>query len=331
MDGPRGVCERTTHKGVGVIKYRPMELSLATPRLDDLTYQPVLCQLLRGFLESPQIIPHLMITGPPGIGKRTAVLAWMVQYDERWGSVTQLEMPRLPTRRNLVVRFTRGLYTMGIRVSSWDLHMHHILGAILEEQLLPKMDTGQSQRLVVILWDADWLSPAAQALLRSSISHMHHVSFWFISEMPQQLPTLQRECLVFRCPASVPPVPFELPVGIYDIEGSIREVVQSMLRPEQWQTTTHAHDNVRTLRKCVYLWFSTGWQPQLILRELTRAVLTLPISKKDALNIAVLTSQRQRLGNKCFVHWESFLMQILASLPWTKHPVPAPLGPSPSG
>ncbi|VFJ13792.1 replication factor C small subunit [Candidatus Nitrosocosmicus franklandus] len=157
-----------------VEKYRPT-------RLDQIINQKEIVQGLENLLKKPNELPHLLFTGPAGIGKTTTALCLARQIlGENWKRDT-LE---------LNASDERGIKMVRERVKEFASIM----------KLSLKQDIDEKPFKIIILDEADEMTSEAQTALRRIIEDSAKTTrFIFICNyLSQIIEPIQSRCVIFR-------------------------------------------------------------------------------------------------------------------------------------
>lgn len=181
-----------------IIKGMPWVERFRPRNLDDIISHRQTVATLKEFIKKKQL-PHLLLYGPPGTGKTSIVMACA---REIYGSNYSLMVLEINASEE------RGIETVRNKIKDF----------IMTKGVFLDKDT--SAYKLVILDEADAMTPDAQAMLRSVIErHTINVRFCIICNFIKKInPAIQSRCTTFKFS----------PLASADISNRLREICTEM-------------------------------------------------------------------------------------------------------
>ena len=146
-----------------VDKHRPATLG-------ELSYHPSTTARLQSLAASPSL-PHLLVYGPPGAGKKTRIMALLREIFGPAASKLKLDKRTFTTPTNKTVEINMVASNFHVELSPGDagLNDRFVVQQVIREMASHKVIGTTADYKVVVLTEVDRLTRQAQAALRRTM------------------------------------------------------------------------------------------------------------------------------------------------------------------
>lgn len=188
-----------------VDKYRPKSLQTVSHN-DDLT------NLLQSLSHQPRDLPHLLLYGPNGSGKKTRCMSLLASIFGSGVYRMKIDVRQFvtPSRRKLDLNVVSSAYHLEITPSDMGINDRIVIQELLKEVAqMEQVDfqdsaDGLSHRYkCVVINEADSLTRDAQAALRRTMEkYSRNIRLIMVCDsMSSIISPIKSRCLMVRCPA----------------------------------------------------------------------------------------------------------------------------------
>lgn len=188
-----------------VDKYRPKSLQTLSHN-DDLT------NLLQSLSHQPRDLPHLLLYGPNGSGKKTRCMSLLASIFGSGVYRMKIDVRQFvtPSRRKLDLNVVSSAYHLEITPSDMGINDRIVIQELLKEVAqMEQVDfqdsaDGLSHRFkCVVINEADSLTRDAQAALRRTMEkYSRNIRLIMVCDsMSSIISPIKSRCLMVRCPA----------------------------------------------------------------------------------------------------------------------------------
>lgn len=188
-----------------VDKYRPKSLQTLSHN-DDLT------NLLQSLSHQPRDLPHLLLYGPNGSGKKTRCMSLLASIFGSGVYRMKIDVRQFvtPSRRKLDLNVVSSAYHLEITPSDMGINDRIVIQELLKEVAqMEQVDfqdsaDGLSHRYkCVVINEADSLTRDAQAALRRTMEkYSRNIRLIMVCDsMSSIISPIKSRCLMVRCPA----------------------------------------------------------------------------------------------------------------------------------
>lgn len=188
-----------------VDKYRPKSLQTLSHN-DDLT------NLLQSLSHQPRDLPHLLLYGPNGSGKKTRCMSLLASIFGSGVLRMKIDVRQFvtPSRRKLDLNVVSSAYHLEITPSDMGINDRIVIQELLKEVAqMEQVDfqdsaDGLSHRFkCVVINEADSLTRDAQAALRRTMEkYSRNIRLIMVCDsMSSIISPIKSRCLMVRCPA----------------------------------------------------------------------------------------------------------------------------------
>jgi len=187
-----------------VDQYRPK-------KLDDFIYNLEAVETFQKLAKNSTDIPHLIIEGITGIGKKGIAMAFIRECLDKYGikgdeiyKTHNMEINFKYTNKNIDLNIQKSLYHYNLNPSDYGIYDRHIVQDFLTTQFKYKFLTGFPYKTVIIR-SAENLSLDAQQSLRRTLENcIKNCRFIFLVNTEKQgtlIPALNSRCIKIRMSA----------------------------------------------------------------------------------------------------------------------------------
>ena len=187
-----------------VDEYRPRTL-------DEWVYNLNAVECFRRLATSSTDIPHLIIEGVSGIGKKSIAMAFIKDCLDKYGikgndvyKTTNMEISLKYPNKKIDLNIQKSLYHYNLNPSDYGIYDRHIVQDFLKTQFRYKRLTGFPYKTVIVR-SAQKLSIDAQQSLRRTLENcIKNCRFIFIVDTENQgalIPALNSRCIRVRMSA----------------------------------------------------------------------------------------------------------------------------------
>jgi len=192
-----------SHK-LWVDQYRPKSL-------DDYTYNLEAANTFKQLAQSSTDIPHLIVEGIGGIGKKSMVMSFIKECLNNYGlkgdeiyKTSNMEISLKYPNKKILLNIQKSLYHYNLNPSDYGIYDRHIVQDFLKSQFRYKCLTGFPYKNVIIR-SAENLSIDAQQSLRRTLENcIKNCRFIFMVDTENQgtlIPALNSRCIRIRMSA----------------------------------------------------------------------------------------------------------------------------------
>lgn len=205
-----------------VDKYRPKNL-------DDFIYNRSAAQTLKCLAKHSTDIPHLIIEGVSGIGKKSIAMAFVKECLDQYGlkgnevyRTSNLEISLKYPNKKIDMNIQKSLFHYNLNPSDYGIYDRHIVQDFLKSQFRYKQLTGFPYKTVLIR-DAENLSMDAQQSLRRTLENcIKNCRFVFFVNTEKQgnlIMALNSRCIRIRMAAPTKDEAYSVVQRFLDLEG----------------------------------------------------------------------------------------------------------------
>lgn len=205
-----------------VDKYRPRNL-------DDFSYNRDAIEKLKKLSKNSTDLPHLIIEGVSGIGKKSVAMAFIKECVDQFGlkgrevyKTQNIEIQLKYPNKKIELNIQKSLFHYNLNPSDYGIYDRHIVQDFLKSQFRYKTLTGFPYKNVIIR-DAENLSLDAQQSLRRTLENcIKNCRFIFIVNTEKQgnlIMALNSRCIRIRMAAPSKDESYDLMKSILDAEG----------------------------------------------------------------------------------------------------------------
>lgn len=287
-----------------VDKYRPKTLQALTHN-DDLT------SLLQSLSHQPRDLPHLLLYGPNGSGKKTRCMSLLESIFGSGVYRMKIDVRQFvtPSRRKLDLNVVSSAYHLEITPSDMGINDRIVIQELLKEVAqMEQVDfqdskDGLSHRYkCVVINEADSLTRDAQSALRRTMEkYSRNIRLIMVCDsMSSIISPIKSRCLMIRCPAPTDQETINILSKVATAEG-VKLESDEVLR----SIATTSNGNLRT----ALLTLET-----MALNNEMNLKLTTPVIRPDwesvILKMANKIQKERSVG--CLVECRAILYDLLA-------------------
>ena len=184
-----------------VDKYRPK-------KLEDFIYNQDSAQTFQKLSQSSMDIPHLIIEGISGIGKKSIAMAFIRECLDQHGlkgdeiyKTQNMEISLKYPNKKIDLNIQKSLYHYNLNPSDYGIYDRHIVQDFLKSQFLYKQLTGFPYKIVIIRNAENLSFDAQQSLRRTLETCIKNCRFIFIVNTDRQgnlIMALNSRCIRIR-------------------------------------------------------------------------------------------------------------------------------------
>ncbi|CAR28829.1 hypothetical protein ZYGR_0U01870 [Zygosaccharomyces rouxii] len=287
-----------------VDKYRPRSL-------DTLSHNGHLTSVLQSISQQPRDLPHLLLYGPNGSGKKTRCMALLESIFGQGVYKMKIDVRQFvtPSNRKLDLNVVSSAYHLEITPSDMGINDRIVIQQLLKEVAqMEQVDFQESQDGLahrykcVVINEADSLTRDAQAALRRTMEkYSRNVRLIMLCDSVSSIISpIKSRCFMVRCPAP----PNDETVNILNYVAS-KEKVQ--LESDEVLKVI-AQESEGNLRKALLMLESMALCNEMQLKKST------PIIKPDWESVIskLATKIQKEKSVGCLVECRSFLYDLLA-------------------
>jgi len=205
-----------------VDKYKPC-------KLDNFTFNKTASRQFTALAKKTNI-PHLIVKGVSGIGKKSMVMSYIQRSLENYGlnehtnifNTHNIIIPLKYPSKSIDLHVQKSLYHYNVNPSDYNIYDRHIVQDFLKHQFKFKNLTGFPYKYVIIR-NAEKLSDDAQQSLRRTLeSRIHNCRFIFMIDSENRgglIPPLNSRCIHIRMSAPTKEEALDVVFNILEKEG----------------------------------------------------------------------------------------------------------------